>query len=254
MINISRSSEAPSSLVTKKIQDFIDACILHKEDPDTNPLPDKKPAYRNSDLLDALGRDFYNKCYLTEQKFANAYVMDVEHFIPKNEQPELRYDWNNLFPAEHRANMVKPRKNPVGGYLNPCDPNDDVENQIIYGLIPDEYGISVPTFDAIDDTCLKTKNTCKLLNKIHNGDTPYSTKSSEELRFAINAKYARMQQLIIDFTLLNPKEHPNLRSVIIKRNEIKLHLSRKSSFSMLIRSMSSVRNLLQEFPNEFELD
>ena len=92
------------------------------------------------------------------------------------------------------------------------------------------------------------------MNKIHNGDTPYSTKSSEELRFAINAKYARMQQLIIDFTLLNPKEHPNLRSVIIKRNEIKLHLSRKSSFSMLIRSMSSVRNLLQEFPNEFELD
>ena len=83
MINISRSSEAPSSLVTKKIQDFIDACILHKEDPDTNPLPDKKPSYRTAELLDALGRDFYSKCYLTEEKFPNAYIMDVEHFIPK---------------------------------------------------------------------------------------------------------------------------------------------------------------------------
>ena len=147
MINIERDITPPASLDSPEIRQYINEAILHLEDPQKNPKPEKPVSYRNSDLLEAFDRDFHSKCYLTEQKSENSWIMDIEHFIPQAERPDLVFEWRNLFPADHYANMIKPRKTPPGGYLNPCDPNDDVETEIIYTL--SAMGIS-PHFDAKD--------------------------------------------------------------------------------------------------------
>jgi len=134
MINIIRKPEKIDSLETKEIKEYIDKSVAYVNDPKKNQQPKKPASYRNSDLLHAFDKCFYSKCYLTEQKFANSWCMDVEHFIPQNERPDLVYTWSNLFPSEHKANMMKPRKTPKGGYLDPTNPNDDVEKSIQYSL------------------------------------------------------------------------------------------------------------------------
>src|SRR5690606_35693430 len=117
-----------------EIKDYIQKAIEYLNDPVTKVKPEKPTSYRGSDLLDAFDHDFHAKCYLTEQKFENSWSMDIEHFTPQSERPDLVYEWNNLFPAEHYTNMIKPRITPVGGYLNPCDSNEDVEHNIVYSL------------------------------------------------------------------------------------------------------------------------
>ena len=112
--------------------------------------------------------------------------MDIEHFRSKafGQFPELKYEWSNLYPCSHDANMSKPRIEPIGGYLDPCDLNDDVEKEIVYTL---EMG-GVAFFDVLNENNIKAINTCKLLYKIHNGIDDYSTKKTAELRFLISKK------------------------------------------------------------------
>ena len=73
MININRSSTAPSSLETEDIKNYLDELALFRED---QLLPQEeqsliKPicrnSWRNADLFEAFDLDFYAKCYLTEK-------------------------------------------------------------------------------------------------------------------------------------------------------------------------------------------
>ena len=101
MINIIREVVAPVSLNSPEIQLYIIDAVAHLNDPINVPKPDKPVAYRTSDLLEAFDRNFFSKCYLTEEKYVNSWIMDIEHFIPQNERPDLVYEWTNLFPAAH---------------------------------------------------------------------------------------------------------------------------------------------------------
>ncbi|MDR0442412.1 MAG: hypothetical protein LBH44_03295 [Treponema sp.] len=235
MINIVKT-EPPKSLDTPEIRDYIDNAIKYLDDPENLIKPDKPGTYRNSDLLEAFDRDFFSKCYLTEQKFENSWVMDIEHFIPQSERPDLIYEWNNLFPAEHHANMMKPRKTPNGGYLNPCDPGDDVENDIIYSL--SAHGFD-PDFIAKDNTNIKAVNTCNLLKRLHNGHDSYTNKVTKTLRHAIHKKYIEILKKIIEY-----QQHPsNSIQKFQTLRELRDYLSRKSSFTMLCRSIPAIHSI-----------
>lgn len=159
MINVTKGTR-PTSLDRAEIKEYLeqlaDYNLLDEEAKKNASKPDAG-AYRNSDVLKAFDRDFYSKCYLTEQKFANSWTMDVEHFRSKafGLFPELKYDWNNLYPCSHDANLLKPKKDPVEGYLDPCNPNDDVETDIIYTL---GFG-GEAFFDPLDNSNIKAKNT-----------------------------------------------------------------------------------------------
>lgn len=240
MVNISRNPNCPTTLQTAEIQTYIDNSILFLSDPITNPKPVKPVSYRTCDLLDAFDRDFYSKCYLTEQKFSNSYIMDIEHFEPQNQRPDLTYDWTNLFPAEHYTNMIKPRINPVGGYLNPCEPTHDVEKEIIYTL--SVYGED-PNFDPLDDGNIKAVNTCTLLHRVHNGHDENTRKATESLRYTIHKKYIEVLNKIIDW---KNSIHGTQEEIQIKR-ELRDMLSRTSSYTMLIRSIKAVRQLPPDF-------
>ena len=236
MINVNRHPDAPTSLSTPEIKSYIQAVIQYLNSPEGKSKPKKPASYRSSDLLEAFDRDFYAKCYLTEQKYVNADAMDVEHFAPQNESPHLAYEWSNLFPAEHYSNMIKPRKTPEGGYLNPCNPNDDVENDIVYTL--SSYGDD-PCFLPREDSNTKAVNTCNLLDRVHNGHDETTQGGTKALRHAIHRKYIDILNMIVAFRSC---ENGTQEQFQLKR-ELKDMLSRKSSFTMLIRSIPAVRQL-----------
>lgn len=239
MINIERNAVAPASLNTDEIRDYINAAIQYLNDPDNLPKPEKPVPYRNSDLLEAFDRDFFSKCYLTEQKFPNSWIMDIEHFIPQNERPDLVYDWGNLFPAEHYTNMIKPRRTPVGGYLDPCDPNEDVEQEIVYCL--SVYGTD-PDFYPRNNMNTKAINTCNLLKRVHNGHDDNSKNGTAALRHAIHKKYIEILNKIIEYQ----RHQPGTQDKIQAFRELRDLLSRHSSFTMLCRSIPAVLHLNED--------
>jgi hypothetical protein len=240
MINITRRKR-PDSLDNPDIKTYLEEVIscknLSEEDRKNTPQLKGGISYRNSDVLEAFDRDFYSKCYLTEQKYQTSYSMDIEHFRSKafGQFPELKYEWTNLYPCSHDANMSKPRIEPTGGYLDPCDPNDDVEKEIVYTL--EMSGVA--SFDVLDKNNIKALNTCQLLDKIHNGTDDYSQKKTTELRFLIHKKEREVIDLIMEY--LHEKDTEDKIRVSRK---IKNILSRESDFTMLLRSLSSVRKFV----------
>lgn len=240
MINVQRQAESPATLNTEEIKEYILAVALYLDDMVNNPKPEKPTSYRNSDLLEAFDENFHSKCYLTEQKFANSWSMDIEHFLPQSERIDLVYEWTNLFPAEHYSNMIKPRKTPLGGYLNPCIPEDNVETEILYTL--SAYGHD-PYFEAKNENNQKSINTCTLLNRLHNGHDEATIKATSNLRHAIQKKYIDILNKILEWK--NCED--NTQEKVQAKRELKDLLSRKSSFTMLLRSIPAVRQLPREF-------
>ncbi len=247
MINIERG-QAPSSLNSPAIRQYLDELLifqnLSSEEQEQTVKP-SCPAYRHSDLVEAFDRDFYSKCYLTESLFVNSYPMDIEHFKSKalNHSPELRYEWTNLYPADHNANNAKPRTEPVGGYLDPCNPEDDVETEILYSL---DFGPPQKIyFGTRDASNVKAVNTSLLLSKIHNGSDYESIKKTDTLRQLVFKKKEEVLETIIEWKVA--KDEKNIQLIFEKESKLKTLLSRKSSFTMLIRSIPAVKISAKEF-------
>lgn len=242
MINIERPEQSPKSLQSQAVQDYLDNVEAWKNDP-TLPKPDKMPDYRNSDLIEAFDDCFFAKCYLTEKKFVSSYEMDVEHFLPKNEFPELRYAWSNLYPADHDANMMKPRLIPEGGYLDPCNAVDDVENDLFYWL---DFGGRTCHFEATNKENIKAVNTAQLLHRVHNGHDTSSQLKTGGLRKALFDKRDEVNKTIINW--LSAKSNGNTFEEMKQARLLKRLLSRTASFTMLIRSTAAVK---QHVPQDF---
>jgi hypothetical protein len=240
MINCNREPDIPTSLNTAEIKQYIIDAVAYLADSENIPKPEKPTSYRNSDLLEAFDRVFHSKCYLTEQRFVNSYTMDIEHFVPQSERPDLVYEWTNLFPAEHYSNMIKPRKTPEGGYLNPCDTEDDVENDVLYSL--SALGEN-PYFEAVDPTNVKAVNTANLLNRIHNGHDENTQRATKQLRHAIHKKYIEILNKICEWKDFAEGSVEKFQA----KRELKDMLSRKSSYTMLCRAMPAVRRLPEDF-------
>ena len=251
MINIVRTPEIPASLATKEIKDYLDYLVAWKNDQllpeNERTLAEPKPSatYRNSDLIDAFDDCFFAKCYLTEKPFFSSYEMDVEHFLAKNfnAYPELRYEWTNLYPADHDANMAKPRITPEGGYLDPCNPDDDVENDLFYWL---DFGGKKCHFKPINNQNIKAVNTATLLDRIHNGHDRASKIKTGGLRQALFDRRDAINKAVIAW--LRAKATGNLNEEMRQGLLIRRFLSRKSSFTMLMRSTSVV---IENVPKEF---
>ena len=239
MIHIKDRGTTPQSLTSQPIKDYLDICEACKNDL-TLPKPQCSTSYRNADIFEAFDTYFFSKCYLSEEKFFNSWDMDVEHFIPQVEKPELKYEWSNLYPASHNANMVKPRKTPEGGYLDPC--KDDVENEIHYAL---SFAAQEIWFEAVDITNQKAINTAQLLSKIHNGDDRDSNRKTENLRHAIFKRKVEILKTINKWrdAMMNSK----LDEAFQTRKYLQALLSKKSAFTMLMRSMESVKDLPSDF-------
>ncbi len=237
MINVIRG-EKPSSLDRPEIKQYLTDLIIYQEASEEERKKLRKPSagdYREWDVLEAFDRDFYSKCYLSEEKFANSWSMDVEHFIPKSKQPALKYEWTNLYPCDHDANMSKPNIQPDGGYLDPCSAEDNVETEIIY-----ELGVGgAANFYPHKSSNIKAINSSELLDRIHNGSDRNSKQKTANLRLKIKKKEDELIKLIQNWQ----KEVDKTEKEKFEQ-EIKNLLSRKSDFTMLLRSLDSVKKYL----------
>jgi len=238
MINIIRVPDTLPSLATQEIKSYLDALSKHFEDKVTNPKPERKQEYRNWDVLEAFDNCFFSKCYLTEKKApANAWIFEIDHFIPKNEQPALVFEWANLFPCDAHTNNIRPRKTPPGGYLNPCNPADDVETEIVYDM---DFQTDHLMFKPASTHNSKAINTADLLNRIHNGHDANTKKLTENLRAEIRKRSSEIKKVLGKWQIAiegTPEKEEYLE-------ELRGYLSRKESFTMLMRSMPIVQKYL----------
>ncbi|WP_420147618.1 hypothetical protein [Spirosoma sp.] len=248
MINIVRSPQAPQSLNNEGIKSYLDELEAYKDDQllpseqQTLVKPKCHEAYRNADLFEAFDNCFLKKCYLTEQAYFTSWSMDVEHFIPQNERPDLKYEWTNLYPASHEANMMKPRSTPAGGYLDPCNPDDNVEQDLLYFL---DFENDAVHFEATDGANIKAVNTANLLQKLHNGYTSETRRKTAELRNAIHKRYVKILELVIKWQ--KAREAGDVQTKFETERVLKAHLSRRAAFTMIMRSLEAVKDLPTEF-------
>lgn len=241
MINVERSA-APDALTSPKVRDFLEKLVQYHNDPEHIPKPERPTGYREPEVLEKLDNDFLNKCYLTEMK-TSSWHMDIDHFEPYNEAPNRVFDWTNLYPIDHQANRIKPRKTPTGGYLDPCSPEDDVETDILYGLI--QYG-EEPRFWAKDPENIRACNTAKLLKRLHGVEDEDTRAKTKHLRTSIKQKYDEVMKGIISWLAACKMGDRELE--LCQEEELKLLLSRNASFTMLLRSLDEIKMLV---PKDF---
>ncbi len=205
MINVVRNQHAPASLTTQK-------------------------SYRNSDVIEALHLVFKGKCYLTEKVFDSPNEMEVDHFATQTERADLIYTWDNLYAIDQKANKQRPKQTPAGGYLDPCDPGDDVEQEIIYVV---EFGGNA-LFRARNADNQKAVNTASLLNHLH-----------KDLKPAVKDKHHEVVNAVAEW--YTAKEVGNESEELKKQLLIQKLLSRDSHFTMLMRSIRAIQNLPPDF-------
>ena len=81
-----------------------------------------------------------------------------------------------------------------------------------------------------------------LLNRIHNGHDNESSENTKSLRVVIQKKYIEILNKIIEYNQAIDSQEKFQAS-----RELKELLSRKSSYTMLCRSIPAVRKLTEEF-------
>ncbi|WP_400191165.1 hypothetical protein [Hymenobacter sp. B81] len=204
-------------------------------DPTTVPKPAKPGSYRGSDVLWAFETHFFSKCYLTEQWHGSAYEMDVDHFVPVNQDPTLKYNWDNLFPAAHKANMMRPRNWPVGGLLDPCRDKVGERLRATIGALGRD-----PHFEAIDSADQAARNTAALLNLLHNGKPgdELSQENTKHLRVTIAKQYEQVNKAIMAYLAAQSSGNPQKQANA--RRHLKDLLSSQAPFTQLMRAMDTV--------------
>ncbi len=198
MINVIRDTPAPLSLAAQK-------------------------EYRNQEVLEALFNVFREKCYLTERKFDSMNEMEIDHFIPQNDPSKPIYEWKNLYAIHEKANKQKPKSIPIGGYLDPCAPNEDVEREIIYKV---EFGGNA-LFKARDEDNIKAVNTVSLLNHVH-----------RDLKQAISNRHHEVVNAVAGW--YHARQEGDQDKELEQELLLRKLLSRDSSYTMLMRSIKVV--------------
>ncbi|MEN8218729.1 MAG: HNH endonuclease [Pseudomonadota bacterium] len=185
--------------------------------------------YRTPEILKALGKIFYNKCYLCEIKKNHPDNFEIDHLIPVSENEALKYEWHNLYLCCTECNGYK--SDEFINILDPCQ--DDVEIDIIYELMPIDHQ---PRFYSSNPQNKTINNTVTLLEKVHNGDDVKSINKTASLRNAIDRRAKQLMQAMLNFFRAKAKEDELAKQKSLR--EIKEIVSRYSPYTMLMRSLA----------------
>ncbi len=201
---------------------------------DVDSIPNIGNDWRNEETLTALGIVFRNKCYICEEKKASPELFEVDHFITQIDDDSLKYKWSNLYLCCSDCNGSRKKKTPIGGYLDPCDPNDDVETEIIYNIFPYDYNQPVFT-PANPIPSEKVKNTIEQLKKCH-----YGSKKTKMKFESFRETIARQAKKLVNLMFERKIAIDNKDSVEIDRKEIQIRemLTENAPFTMLMRSVA----------------
>lgn len=200
--------------------------------------------WRTEQILESLGIVFLNKCYLCENLSANPQDFEVDHFLTRAERNDLTLQWENLYLICENCNRMKPKSTPLGGYLDPCNSNENVESEIGYILNVNDY--DNPIFVCGNPSpSRKAINTANLLMRLHHGSNPNTRRKTASLRNAIEKQASKLITAIA-----NHQKARNDRNHITERENLQYigqYLSRNSPFTMLMRVIGERYGYESEF-------
>lgn len=204
MINVKKSYPAPSSLEAEKAK--------------------KSGKYNLEDVIEQLGKDFKDKCYLCETK---ATAFEVEHLVSHKGDINLKFDWDNLFLSCRHCNNIKSTS--FDDILN-CT-KEDVEIYIKYKM--DLFPMSNVEITALCDDP-KVAMTVELLNKCFNGEnTPTKKLDSKNIRKKILLELNSFKGDIDSY--FEALEHDEEDEIPNIKKSIKRHLSNNSEYASFKR-------------------
>jgi hypothetical protein len=189
----------------------------------------------STDVIRQLHFDFLGKCYLCESEMTEG-SLQVDHRRPKADFPHLEHTWENLFPACAHCNLRRPRRYPDGDLLDPggrCGLEDRLDQRArIEGW---ELTCSFAA-KSMDDQ--PAHNTAKELQGLHDHSTGSTHQSRLKARDLLDAIQDRYQMQVLPLATrvgrcLVRGETPKDADLV----ELRLLLSRKSPYTMLLRSL-----------------
>ena len=195
--------------------------------------------YKCGEVLNKLQEDFHNKCYLCEEKEPT--TINVEHFIPhKNNNIELKFDWNNLFLACGHCNNVKSAK--YDNLLNCTDSSQKITELLQFDIKPfprEKVQISALISDV------KVEQTAKLLNEIYNGTTELKTIEGQNIRDKLIRELIEFNRILSEYFY----EHGLSKDDKVElKKKIQRKLSPKTAFTAFkIWIIKNNEDLLNEF-------
>ncbi len=180
--------------------------------------------YRSEKILSILQQDFFDKCYICEEKAPT--TINVEHFRSYKNYKHLKYDWENLFFACAHCNRIK------GSYYDhiiDCT-KDDPEKYIVmkFNSYPESY---VEIIDRLNGKA--NGETRELLDKIYNGaGTSISECEARNLKKKVSRELKDFMECVENY---NNETDAKLRAVYWRN--IKEMLNRESNFAGFKRSV-----------------
>lgn len=190
-----------------------------------------KGVYRTKVVLEKLGIIFKNKCYLCETKKNAPEDFEIDHFVTLNEDDTNKFIWENLYLICDKCNKTRDKNMPVGGLLDPCNPDHDVENEIKYSFPFNKY--DTPIFFPQNSNCSQNiLNTIELLKKIHYG-TLYSKILKSSLREVI--KNEAVSLLCVLLELKKAIEDDNQGKISENEQILNDMISYDAPYTMLMR-------------------
>jgi hypothetical protein len=214
MIYFEKSQPAPESLAIEKQK--------------------QSGTWRTQEVIDRVSADFKHKCYICESQKPN--TINIEHFIPHQDNHDLKFDWNNLFYACGHCNGIKLAK--YDNILNCTKVEDDVEGKIGYN-IKDEFPKFKVAVTAIENDTRSTQ-TAALLNAVFEGTTAEKRQEAAYIRERLQHELLIFRDLILQY-----RKDPNDSAT---KNGIKAHLDSSSAFTAFKRAIiKSTPDLLAKF-------
>lgn len=216
MYNVDRSFPEPQSLKIEKLK------ISGK--------------YNSEDVLERLVEDFFNKCYLCEEKEISG--INVEHLKPHKGDIDKKFQWENLFLVCPHCNNTK-----LGNedeILDCTNPSHKIYDWIEYKFTSfPKTKVELKIINNIDIV----NNTVTLLDKIYNGSTVNKKFEADNIKKKIMREIQSFENLIFEYVYNSKKE-------LVE--EIKEKLSRKSAFSAFKRWIIKNNTRYKELEKYFD--
>jgi len=193
----------------------------------TYPAPlslGRKKKYDSPDVHEALQACFFEKCYICETK--NPMDINIEHFIPKDEDKDKEFDWDNLYLACSRCNNIKITS--FNNLLDCCTQKVWDRIKLLPGF---SFKPKAVTIEALyDDT--KTIQTAELLKRVYNSDHTISKRlTSAALRSQITRT---TQKLIASMNEYHEVDTPDQQKLLLIE-KMKMMIKKSSAYSAFCR-------------------
>ncbi|XCP84165.1 HNH endonuclease [Roseburia hominis] len=154
---------------------------------------ESRGSYNTPEVNAALAELFRGKCYICENK-EGVSSYQIEHLVPHRGNPELKYDWNNLFWSCAHCNNIKNAK------YEPILDCTKVEADRKIAFRKEGYFGRDEKFEflALEDS-VEVENTVALLYEAYYGSTPQKRLEATNIRRALRRNLSDFKNLIREY-------------------------------------------------------